>query len=67
MVAPIKPVLKAAKADTDHIDRRYQRWASSVPNGFADRAPRNASKKGGKAEYVATETVLRWIYEHEGA
>ena len=51
----------------DHIDRRYQRWASSVPNGFADRAPRNASKNGGKAEYVATETVLRWIYEHEGA
>ena len=66
-VAPIKPVLKAAKADTDHIGKRYQRWASSVPNGFADRTPRNASKKGGKAEYVATETVLRWIYEHEGA
>jgi len=65
MVAPIKPVLVAAIADTDHIERRYQRWATRVPNGFADRAPRRGCKKGGKPEFVATEAVLRWIYDHE--
>jgi hypothetical protein len=66
MVAPIKPVLQAAKAaKTDHIGRRCQRWASNVPNGCADQAPRRGEKKGGKPEHVATEPVLRWIYEHE--
>ncbi len=67
MVAPIKPVLQAASADTDHLDRHYQRWASSVSSGFAGQAPRQGQKKGGKPEYVATEAVLRWIYEHEGS
>ena len=66
MVAPIKPVLKAAKAtDTGHMARRCQRWASSVPNGFADQAPRRGAKPGGKPEYVATDAVLKWIYDHE--
>ena len=65
LVAPIKPVLLAAKADTDHLDRRCTRWAANVTNGFADKAPRRGRKKGGKPEYVATEAVLRWIYEHE--
>ena len=67
MVASIKPVLVAANANTDHTYRHYQRWASKVPQGFADQAPRQGSKKGGKPEYVATEAVLHRNYEHGGS
>ena len=63
-VAPIKAVLKAAKADTDHIERRYQRWASNVPNGFADRTPRFRVKRMGWAFWESgcgTFAEPRWV------
>ena len=63
MVGPVKPVLEAALKDHDHIDRKYLRWARSVPDGFADKAPREGGKPGGKPEYVATNAVLQYIYD----
>ena len=63
LVAAIKPVLLAAKLDTDHQDRECKDWASRAPNGFAGKAPRQGPKKEGKPEYVATAAVLQWIYD----
>ena len=58
----VEPVLAAALKDTDHIERHYLKWARAVQDGFADQAPRQGSKPGGKDEYVATMNVLEYIY-----
>ena len=65
LVAPLAPVVEAATLKPAfHLDRRIEGWASRVPNGFADQAPRDSSKKGGIPEYVATAPVLEWVYDN---
>jgi hypothetical protein len=65
LVAPLAPVVEAATRKTAfHLERKFKDWASRVPNGFADQAPRQGCKRGGKQEYVATEPVLQWVYDN---
>ena len=52
-IEPVDSHLIAADLETSQ-------WSESIA------AEQSAgAKKGGKKEYVATEAVLRWIYDHE--
>lgn len=64
LVAPVVPVRFAAIADTGHIGRHSDSWVRRCGDheGACFQAPRSGDKKGGKPEWVATESVLKHIY-----
>ena len=64
LVGPVAAVFAARERPTNNIGRDVQTFKRRHPeaDGALFQAPRKATKKGGKPEWVATEPVLRKLH-----